>query len=66
MLSWPIDPGIYGLLLFLHCLIGSVAALIAKRRGYDYRLWLFLGLLGGTAAFVVSLILKPRAVSAQD
>ncbi|MGL5081577.1 MAG: hypothetical protein ACRC8A_08825 [Microcoleaceae cyanobacterium] len=66
MLNWPIDPNVYGLLLFLHCLIGSVGALVAKQRGYDFKLWLFLGLFGGTAAFVVSLVLKPKAASVQE
>lgn len=59
MLNILIDPVIYPL-LFFHCLIGGIATLIAKQKGYDYWLWLTLGLIGGTFAFVGILTMKDK------
>lgn len=47
-------------LLVLHCIIGVAGTVIAWRKGRSLRLWLFLGLTCGTAAFLVSLLLKPH------
>lgn len=47
----PIDPTLYWLLTF-HCFIGGIAATIAWRKGRNLGLWLILGLVGGTAAFL--------------
>ncbi|WP_263970673.1 hypothetical protein [Leptolyngbya sp. KIOST-1] len=38
--------------LFLHCLIGLVAAQVAHRKGYDLGLWLVWGMVGGTVALI--------------
>ena len=45
--------------LFLHCVIGLVAAQVAQRKGYDLGLWFVWGLVGGTLALVDAL-LRPR------
>ncbi len=55
--------GLVLILSFLHCLMGSVAALIARQKGYRYRRWLILGLIGGTPIFAVALWLKPQTSS---
>ncbi|HEY9617504.1 MAG TPA: hypothetical protein V6C64_11715 [Microcoleaceae cyanobacterium] len=55
----PIDPIAY-LILNLHCLIGGVAAVVAARKGYRLGLWLVLGLIGGTAALIVAIVLQPK------
>lgn len=58
----PIDSSLY-LLLSGHCLIGGVAAAIAFQKGRRLGVWLILGLIGGTAALVASLLLKPTKPS---
>lgn len=45
--------------MFLHCLIGLVAAQVAFRKGYDLGRWLLWGLLGGTVALIDALR-RPR------
>jgi hypothetical protein len=55
----PIDPVLY-IVLNLHCLIGGIAAAIAYRKGRRLSVWLLIGLIGGTAAFIAALTLKPR------
>jgi hypothetical protein len=45
--------------MFLHCLIGLVAAQVAFRKGYDLGLWLLWGLVGGTVALIDALR-RPR------
>ncbi len=57
MYNLPIDSTVYWLFTF-HCFIGGVAAVIAKSKGRNLILWLLLGLLGGTFAFVFALFLK--------
>ncbi len=46
------------LLAGLHCLIGLLAAAVAYYKGRNLRLWLFIGLTGGTAALFVALVMK--------
>jgi hypothetical protein len=41
--------------MFLHCLIGLVAAQVAHRKGYDLGLWILWGTVGGTLALVDAL-----------
>jgi hypothetical protein len=41
--------------LFLHCVIGLVAAQVAHRKGYDLGLWMLWGAVGGTLALVDAL-----------
>jgi hypothetical protein len=36
--------------------MGAIAALVARRKRLNFRLWLILGLIGGTAALVAALI----------
>ncbi len=59
MADFPIDPTFYWLLTF-HCLIGIVAAVIARRKGRSLSLWLILGLIGGTAALIAALLMKEK------
>jgi uncharacterized membrane-anchored protein len=59
MSDLPIDPTLYFLLNF-HCLLGGIAAVIAKRKGYSLGLWLILGLIGGTATLIVTLLMKAK------
>jgi hypothetical protein len=60
-----LDIRLFGFLFLLHCLIGSIGALIAANKGYSHLIWLLLGLLGGTLTFVVTLTLdqKPKNLS---
>lgn len=60
MLNFQIDLGLSLFLLFFHCLIGGIAALIAKQKGRSYSRWIMLGLIGGTVAFIAALFLKPE------
>lgn len=46
---------IAGILATMHCIIGLIAAIAAKRRGLNFRRWLGLGLLGGTIALIAVL-----------
>jgi len=48
------------LLLGLHCIMGAIASLVARRKGLNFRLWLILRLIGSTAALVAALITKPN------
>jgi hypothetical protein len=41
--------------MFLHCLIGLVAAQVAYHKGYDLGLWMLWGMVGGTLALVDAL-----------
>lgn len=59
MSELPINPVLY-LLFNLHCLMGGIAAVVAARKGYSLGLWLLLGLVGGTAALVVAIFIKPK------
>ncbi|MBO0349092.1 hypothetical protein J0895_08245 [Phormidium pseudopriestleyi FRX01] len=43
-----------------HCIMGLLAARVAKRKGYNLSLWLIWGLIGGTVAFVTASRLKPK------
>lgn len=38
--------------LFLHCVIGLVAAQVAHRKGHDLGLWIVWGMVGGTVALI--------------
>lgn len=55
----PIDPTLYWLITF-HCFMGGVAATIAWRKGRNLGLWLILGLICGTAAFITTLLMKSK------
>lgn len=45
--------------LYLHCVIGLVAARAAYAKGYDLGLWLVWGAIGGTVALIDALR-RPR------
>lgn len=45
--------------LYLHCVIGLVAARVAHGKGYDLGLWLVWGAIGGTVALIDALR-RPR------
>ncbi|GAB4224906.1 MAG: hypothetical protein Kow0049_01600 [Stanieria sp.] len=59
MLDISLDPAFYPLLIF-HCLIGAIAALVAKQKGYNFLLWLILGFIGGTFAFMGIIVMKDK------
>ena len=59
MSDLPIDLTLYWLLTF-HCLIGVVAAVLARRKGYSLGLWIVLGLIGGTATLIAALLIKEK------
>lgn len=46
------------LLLGIHFLNGAIATIVAQQKGYPLVKWLFIGLIGGTFALVLSLLLK--------
>ena len=58
-----INLGLVFLLAFLHCLIGGIAALVARQKGYNFRRWLLYGLIGGSAGLAIALFwLKPQTL----
>lgn len=59
MLDISLAPAFYPLLIF-HCLIGAIAALVAKQKGYNFLLWLILGFIGGTFAFMGIIVMKDK------
>lgn len=59
MPNLPFDPTLY-LLFNLHCLIGGIAAVVAARKGYSLGRWLLWGLLGGTGALIVSVVMQRK------
>ncbi|MEB3280633.1 MAG: hypothetical protein VKK42_17105 [Lyngbya sp.] len=59
MFNFEIDPGLTLFLLFFHCLMGGIAALIAKQKGRRFNRWLIIGLIGGTPVFFTALWIKP-------
>lgn len=62
MSNLSIDPAIYPF-LFFHCLIGGIATLVAKQKGYNYWQWLAIGMVGGTFAFMWILFSKKNIPS---
>jgi hypothetical protein len=65
MTDLPIDPTLY-FVLAVHCLTGSIAAIIAQSKGRNLTNWLAIGLLGGTAALIASIVIKPASSSEQN
>jgi hypothetical protein len=59
MSDLPFDSTLY-LLLNLHCLLGGIAAVVAARKGYSLGRWLLWGLMGGTGALIVSVMMKRK------
>ncbi|WRH66397.1 MAG: hypothetical protein RSE13_22925 [Planktothrix sp. GU0601_MAG3] len=53
------DPSIVLTLAILHGIIGAIAAFVAQQKGRSYPRWLMIGLIGGTPALIVALLLKP-------
>lgn len=47
-------------LAIAHCAIGTVAAVVAQRRGLPFQRWLLLGLIGGTVALVAACVVSPK------
>lgn len=58
--SWPLETII---MMFLHCLMGLVAARIAYQKGADLGQWLVLGIAGGTPALIVAMAMQAAADS---
>ncbi|MEB3828672.1 hypothetical protein [Phormidium sp. CCY1219] len=48
-------------MMVLHCIIGTLAAFLAKRKGFNFKWWLAIGLIGGTFAFVSACFLQPAS-----
>lgn len=48
------------ILASLHCAIGVIAALVARRKGYSFQRWLGLGLIGGTPTLFLALWKPPH------
>ncbi|NER35438.1 MAG: hypothetical protein F6J93_15785 [Oscillatoria sp. SIO1A7] len=44
-------------LMAAHCVIGTVAALVAYKKGRNFGRWLGLGLIGGTVALIAASLL---------
>lgn len=49
------------IMMFLHCLIGLVAAQLAYRKGADLGNWLIWGMIGGTLSLVTALRLPAKS-----
>ncbi len=47
-------------LLGIHCLNGTIAAIVANYKGYNFLKWLLYGLLGGTISLVWAIFLKKQ------
>lgn len=47
-------------LTVLHCAVGTAAGLVAKRKGKNFPLWLFLGLIGGTFALIAAFLVPSK------
>jgi len=56
----PLNIRLFYVLLFLHCLMGSIGTLVATNKGYSRLIWLLFGLLGGTLTFFVTLTLDKK------
>lgn len=48
-------------LAIAHCFIGFIAALVAQQKGYNFRRWLFWGLIGGTPTLIIAVLSKPKS-----
>jgi hypothetical protein len=62
--DFSIDSSLYPLLclmLIMHFGIGIGAAMVARRKGFNFQLWLIWGLIGGTVA-LVGAVLADRKV----
>jgi hypothetical protein len=46
----------------LHCIIGVIAAIVAKQKGYEFRVWLPMGLIAGTPALIAAWRLGPKPI----
>jgi hypothetical protein len=57
------NPSVILTLAILHAIIGAIAAFVAQQKGRSYPRWLIIGLIGGTPALIVALLLKPTSVS---
>jgi len=53
------NPSVIFTLAILHGMIGAIAAWVAQKKGRSYPRWLIIGLIGGTPALIVALLLKP-------
>lgn len=49
--------------LAAHCFIGFIAALVAQQKGYNFKNWLFWGLIGGTPTLIIAFLIKPKSDS---
>ncbi len=63
MFDFLTNPFVILILAILHGVIGAIAAFVAQQKGRSYSRWLIIGLIGGTPALIVALLLKPTSVS---
>jgi hypothetical protein len=47
-------------LAVLHCVVGTAAGLVAKRKGRNFPLWLGFGLIGGTFALIAAFLVPSQ------
>lgn len=59
MINLSLD-GIWLYLLGIHCLNGTLAAIVANFKGYNFLRWLFYGLVGGTVSLIWTIFLKKQ------
>jgi uncharacterized membrane protein HdeD (DUF308 family) len=57
-IDFPFDPTPY-LLGTFHCIIGIIAANLARQKGLNFKRWLLWGLIGGTATLVFAMFVPP-------
>jgi hypothetical protein len=57
LLTLPLLPAI-ATAATLHCLMGSIAAIVAHRKGRKLSVWVPVGLVAGTPALVVALLIR--------
>jgi len=58
----PTDQLLY-IIVGLHCVMGLLATAVAYYKGRNLKLWLFIGLTCGTAAFFAALVIKRDRVT---
>lgn len=47
------------IMLVFHTILGATAAIVASQKGRDWRLWVPLGLVCGTPALIVAILMEP-------
>lgn len=53
-------PQWYLIPLVVHCLMGTLAAIAAHKKGLNLRRWIIFGIIGGTPALIAAILAKPK------